>query len=100
MTILNGFLFLCCVMLFNLACISLLFGMFPITLFLLFLFSVCYWAIKYDGPKPKQIHLTYFNGDTEKETEDYTEPPFNGDTEKETEDYTEPPFNRDNFKFN
>ena len=80
---LNGLLYLISVVLFILAGISLLFGMFPLTVFLMILFSMCYWAMKYDGPKPKQIHLTYFNGDNEEETEDYGQP-----------------FNRDNFKLN
>ena len=86
MTILNGLLFLCCVMLFNLSIISLLVGAFPIFIILMFIFSLCYMAIRYDGPKPKQIHLTYYNGDKE-------------DDEKEVEDYQKP-FNRNNFEFN
>ncbi len=86
MTILNGILFLCCVMLFNLSMISLLLGAFPIFIILAFLFVLCYKAMRYNGPKPKQIHLTYFNGDNIIEHE-------------EIDDYQKP-FNRDNFEFN
>jgi hypothetical protein len=77
-------LFLCCVVLFILACLSLLCGAYILTLFLAGLFYLCYWAIRYEGPKAKH-HVIHFAND-------------DGDNEEPDPDYK--PFIRENFKFN
>lgn len=82
-TILNMILFLCCVVLFILASLSLLCGAYILTLFLAGLFYLCYWAIRYEGPKAKH-HVIHFANDDDSD-EEYNEPK---------------PFIRENFKFN
>jgi hypothetical protein len=84
--ILNGILFLFSVCFFVVGCLCSLFGAFPMAIFCFFVFGLCYYAIRYDGPKPKQIHITYFNGD-------------NGDDGGEDE-LENIPFNRNNFNYN
>jgi hypothetical protein len=85
--ILNGFLFLCCVLLFIFAGISLIFGAFPLTILFLMLFSFCYWSMRWEGPQPKH-HVIHFADDGDGGDEDEPEPEY----------YK--PFNRENFKFN
>jgi threonine/homoserine/homoserine lactone efflux protein len=78
-------LFLCCVVLFILASLSLLCGAYILTLFLAGLFYLCYWAIRYEGPKAKHHVIHFANNDGNDGGDEYNEPK---------------PFVRENFKFN
>ena len=84
---LNAILFLCCVVLFIMAGISLCCGAWPLAFILMIIFSLCYKAMRYEGPQPKHvvIHIADDCGD---EDEGEPEPDYQA------------PFNRENFEFN
>lgn len=65
--------------------LSLVCGAFLLFLIFGFLFSFCYYAIRYDGPQAKH-HVIHFADDG------------GGDEGEPTPDYIKP-FNRQNFKF-
>jgi hypothetical protein len=83
--IINIILFLFCCFFFLVGIISLLFGAIPMTIFCVLFFSLCYYGIQYKQPEPKQIHLTYFNGDSDD---------GDGDEDEIV------PFDRSNFEYN
>jgi hypothetical protein len=65
--------------------VSLLCGVFPLVMIFAFLFSLCYYANRYDGPQAKH-HVIHFADDGD------------GGEGEPTPDYIKP-FNRQNFKF-
>lgn len=83
--LLNAFLFLCCVILFIVSCISLICGAWPLTFIFMFLFSFCYWSMRYDGPQAKHHIIHFADG--------------GNDGDEPIPDYHKP-FNRENFEFN
>jgi hypothetical protein len=67
--------------------VSLLFGAFPLVMLFAFLFSICYYANRYDGSANAKHHVIHFADD-------------GGDDEGEPSPGYQKPFVRDNFKFN
>lgn len=84
--LLDGFLYLLSVVMFIFAMLSLVFGFFPLFFVFGCLCSLCYYAIRYDGPQPRH-HVIHFVDDND-----------GGEGEPEPEYYK--PYNRENFKFN
>lgn len=85
--LLNFVLYMLSVVMFIFGMLSLVFGFFLGFFLFGFLFSVCYYAIRYDGPQAKHVVLHFVD---EGGNDDEGEP--------EPEHYK--PFNRQNFKFN
>ena len=84
--LLNFVLYMLSVVMFICGMLSLVFGAFPLFFIFGFLFSTCYYAIRYDGPKAKHLvlHIVEDGNDDEGEPEP---------------DYQKP-FKRENFEFN
>lgn len=85
-TLLNMLLYTLSVIMFICGVVSLLFGAFPLVIIFSFLFSVCYYANRYDGPQAKH-HVIHFADD-------------GNDNGGEPSPDHHQPFNRSNFKFN
>jgi hypothetical protein len=84
--ILDFFLYMLSVVFFICGMLSLAFCAWPLFIMFGFLFSFCYYAVRYDGPKPKHLVLHIVEGGNDDESE------------PEPEKYK--PYNRANFNFN